>query len=74
MGPVVAAIDRTRPAKTSTCTAGTIGIHLLPRNILIKSEAKRSMAPAKGKDTKVVNCKTLRYASLSLGKSSWNFE
>lgn len=74
IGPVVAWIDLTKPDKTNTWTAGTMGIHLSPKNICVNSGARINIPPANGIDINAVSCNTLRYAFLSLGKSSCNFE
>ena len=74
IGPVVACIDLTKPENTNICIAGTIGIHLSPKNIFVNSGARTSIPPASGIEIKAVSCNTFRYASLSFGKSFCNFE
>lgn len=56
---VVVPNDLTNPQRTNTCIAGTIGIHLFPKNIIVKSGANMKISPAIGKDKNAMNCKTL---------------
>ncbi len=72
--PDVAAIDLIIPAKTSTCIAGTMGIHFVPKNMWVNSGANINIPPAIGIETKAVSFNTSRYASLNLCISSCNLE
>ena len=69
-GPAVAAMDLTKPAITRIWRGGTIGNHLGPKTILMKSGARINISPARGNDKKAVSCNIFKYDSLKYEGSS----